>query len=258
MTVQASDASFGGATRYVLDEELAQIVNISMALEMPLLLKGEPGTGKTMLASRLPGILPPLSETEALDAAAIASISQRGLDLARWLVAADNPLTARVAVNRFWQQYFGTGIVKTSEDFGAQGEWPSHPELLDFLAKELVASGYNLKHLYRLILNSRTYQLSCKTNDFNAKDVAHFSHYQVKRLGAETLLDAIGQVTEELMDVASQELRAQLAHDPVLEVGTGVGDGELLPVAISSKCRRRALLGVDPGRSTSRWSSSPS
>jgi hypothetical protein len=82
------------------------------------------------------------------------------LSLANWIVDTRNPLTARVTVNRFWQQYFGTGIVKTAEDFGAQGEWPTHPELLDWLATEFVNSSWNVKHLQRLIVTSATYQQS--------------------------------------------------------------------------------------------------
>ena len=82
------------------------------------------------------------------------------MDLAQWLTDGKNPLTARVAVNRFWQQLFGVGLVKTSEDFGAQGEWPSHPKLLDDLASRFVASGWNVKQLLREILLSQTYRQS--------------------------------------------------------------------------------------------------
>ena len=80
------------------------------------------------------------------------------LDLARWLLLPEQPLVARVAANRLWQQFFGTGLVKTSEDFGQQGESPSHPELLDWLASEYRDSGWNTRHMVRLIVTSRAFR----------------------------------------------------------------------------------------------------
>jgi hypothetical protein len=84
------------------------------------------------------------------------------LGFAQWLVMPENPLLARVTINRFWQMYFGTGIVKTVEDFGSQGEWPSHPELLDWLATEFVRTGWNVKAMQKLIVMSAAYRQASK------------------------------------------------------------------------------------------------
>jgi hypothetical protein len=93
------------------------------------------------------------------------------LGLARWLVAPSNPLTARVAVNRLWQMNFGVGLVKTVEDFGSQGEWPSNPELLDWLATEFVSNGWNVKALQKTIVMSATYRQSSRiTPELMQKD----------------------------------------------------------------------------------------
>jgi len=114
---------------------------------------------------------------------------------AQWLTAPDNPYFAPAIANRTWFWLLGRGIVHDVDDMRPTNP-PENPELLAYLTQELITHKYDLKHLYRLILNSRTYQLSSKSNQFNQHDKAHFSRYYVKRLGAETLLDAIGQVTE--------------------------------------------------------------
>jgi hypothetical protein len=101
----------------------------------------------------VPAVLPALDDGEAEQ-------PRTRLDLARWLVDPEHPLTARVFVNRVWSRYFPSGLVETENDFGIQGTLPTHPELLDWLAAEFVESGWSMKHVHRLILNSATYRQS--------------------------------------------------------------------------------------------------
>jgi hypothetical protein len=114
------------------------------------------------------------------------------LGLAKWIVDRSNPLTARVTVNRYWQSYFGFGIVKTVDDFGSQGEWPVHPELLDWLAVEFMDSGWNVKAMQKLIVTSATYRQQSKvTPELLQKDpdnrlLARGPRY---RLGPEEIRD---------------------------------------------------------------------
>ena len=120
--------------------------------EAPLLIRGQYDKPGEVVAAGVPASLPPLS----------ASLPGNRLGLAQWLVDPENPLTARVAVNRFWQMLFGEGLVRTAEDFGSQGEPPSHPELLDWLAADFIRSGWDVKRLHKLIVSSGVYRQSSK------------------------------------------------------------------------------------------------
>ena len=129
-----------------------------------------------------PAVLPPLP----------AGVKPTRLVLARWLVSPDNPLTSRVAVNRIWQELFGRGIVKTSEDFGTQGDEPTHPRLLDWLASEYMARGWSTKQMIRLIVTSSTYRQSSKARPEVAQrdpDNALLSRQSRVRLPAELVRD---------------------------------------------------------------------
>jgi hypothetical protein len=108
----------------------------------------------------VPAFLNPLPGVNPKPDQPVESHRPNRLDLARWLVARENPLTARVTVNRWWSELFGQGLVSTPEDFGVKGEHPTHPELLDWLASELMERGWSMKHLLRCILTSRTYRQS--------------------------------------------------------------------------------------------------
>jgi hypothetical protein len=146
----------------------------------PLRLKGTYlNPGKTVTADT-PEVLPPLGA------------QKNRLGLARWLVSKENPLTARVFVNRLWQQYFGTGLSKTTGDLGSMGERPSHPELLDWLAVEFMESGWDVKHMHRLIVTSSAYrQSSDVTASLMSRDPENrlIARMTRMRLPAETIRD---------------------------------------------------------------------
>jgi hypothetical protein len=105
-------------------------------------------------------IVPPSTPRFLSPAVAERAPRATRIDLANWIVSPANPLTARAFVNRLWRMYFGTGIARTVDDLGIQGEWPTHPELIDWLAREFVDSGWDVKHVIRLIVTSRAYRQS--------------------------------------------------------------------------------------------------
>ena len=133
--------------------------------------------------------------------APIAPTERPRLALADWLTARDNPLTARVWVNRLWQWHFGHGLVETSGDFGKQGSAPSHPDLLDWLAAELMDHGWSMKHIHRLIVNSATYRQSSAYSAGNARldpDNVTLWRWKPRRLEAEAIRDCVLSVSRQL------------------------------------------------------------
>lgn len=124
----------------------------------------------------------------------LPSDADRLLALADWLTSPDNAMFVQSQVNRIWYHLLGRGIVEPIDDFRATNP-PSNPELLESLSREFVAHRFDVRHLIRTIMNSRTYQLSAAANEFNRDDEANFSRAKVQRLSAEQYLDSLGQVT---------------------------------------------------------------
>ena len=155
--------------------------------DFPVLLGGDPSAADTPV---------PRGYLEALlgDQRSFDTAGSGRLELAHVIASPDNPLTARVMVNRIWQHLFGKGIVSTPDDFGHMGELPSHPELLDYLASQFVEQGWSVKALIRHVVSSRTYQQSSVAgHEQSERDAANrwLHHYPVFRLDAEAIRDSI-------------------------------------------------------------------
>ena len=150
------------------EEELLKTLPITLVMQERderrqtyVLNRGEYDQPRDKVSPGVPAVLANSNERSPTDR----------LGLAQWLVDQDHPLTARVTVNRLWQQLFGVGLVKTAEDFGAQGEWPSHPELLDWLACEIIESGWDIKHMLKVMVTSATYRQSSQVSpDLHRRD----------------------------------------------------------------------------------------
>jgi len=166
---QEMDAQLARAQEEKVDFEKALPTAMIMSemaepRETFLLIRGQYDLYGEKVEPGVPAALPPLPE----------GAPNNRLGFARWLVDRGNPLMSRVTVNRYWQQYFGTGLVRTTEDFGSQGELPSHPELLDWISAEFMESGWDRRHIHRLIVTSATYrQASQHREDTRDRDVAN-------------------------------------------------------------------------------------
>lgn len=161
-----------------------------------LLTRGEYTAKGDSVGMRPMGVLLPDGAAE------ITAVDKPRTKLAEWINSKDNPLTARVMVNRIWQYHFGQGIVVTPNDFGRMGGRPSHPELLDYLANEFVHSGYSVKHMHRLILNTNTWKQASDTISAKAAekdpDNRLLWKFSRRRLSAEELRDAVLSVSGSL------------------------------------------------------------
>jgi hypothetical protein len=183
--------------------------------DMPVHLRGDTyAVSKDAVPRGVPTLFDGL-----LDRPKIAPRESGRLELARWITDPGNPLTARVIVNRLWQWHFGRGLVTTPSDFGMRGAPPTHPELLDWLASELVENHWSLKHVQRLIMTSATYRMSSRASDaITARDPDNklLSHFNQNRLDAESLYDAMASTTNIIvrqepgapLDVAKDKNRA--------------------------------------------------
>jgi hypothetical protein len=168
-----------------------------------VLERGELGQRGELVEPGFPGILSPDQQAHPARVAQVQSKSSgRRSALARWIADKNNPLTARVLVNRIWQHHFGRGLVGTPSDFGVRGERPTHPELLDWLATEFVASGWSIKHMHRLILSSAVYQQASKSKQLDARasdpENRLLSRFPLQRLDAETIRDSLLVVSDRL------------------------------------------------------------
>ncbi|MFO1501877.1 MAG: DUF1549 domain-containing protein [Verrucomicrobiota bacterium] len=205
-----------GSAKEALSRALQQLKNEPLPFEWALGVRerqGRPlpthilvrGNANSPGAEVQPGFLTVLGgQKPAIPEARLgAPSSGRRQVLADWIANRDNPLTARVAVNRMWHHHFGQGIVKTTADFGRAGTAPSHPELLDWLAAEFMEQGWSWKRLHRLILLSNTYRLSSRTENEAARSADPGDEWlwrqRLRRLEAENVWDAALSVSGELI-----------------------------------------------------------
>ncbi len=167
------------------------------------------------------------------------SPQQRRSALARWIASPQNPLTARIIVNRVWQWHLGQGLVRTPNDFGLRGEPPTHPELLDWMAVEFMEHGWSLKHLHRLILASSTWQMAASADpDTLAQDPGNrlLTRFQPHRLEAEVIWDSLRAISGTL----NREMGG-LSFAPPLDDQEMIGNFLKWPTSTPSESNRRAL-----------------
>ncbi len=265
-TNQATELQSLLETQAKLEAELAEMSKVPMvfagqfSLPEPtfLLSRGDP---EQPLEEVVPAVL------SALDNVTLASDSsdvERRQTLAEWIASPENPLTARVMVNRVWQWHFGVGLVETASDFGRSGHQPTHPELLDWLAQEFIESGWSIKHLHRIMVLSATYRQSSRIDpraeEIDA-DVRLLWRYPPRRLEAETIRDTMLAVSGRLnLQIGGPgfdlfQSRGGLSGFPPVESFSGDGLKRMV-YAHKIRMEREAVFGAfdcpDAGQSTAR------
>jgi hypothetical protein len=175
----------------------------------------------------VPGILHPFPKDEP----------RNRLGLAHWLVDKKNPTLARVIVNRMWQEYFGRGLVATAEDFGTQGEKPSHPELLDWLATEFMDSGWSMKHMHRLIVTSATYrQSSAVTPTLWERDQYNRLLVRGPRVRVES--EIVRDIALSAAGLLDEKVGGPSVFPPIPDGVLGLGYGSPMKWEVSGRYRR--------------------
>ena len=181
-----------------------------------VLRRGNPSLQGEEVGSAFPQILSAAAATVPKDYATGQSSGKRRV-LAEWIASPTNPMTARVMANRLWQHHFGRGIVRSSNNFGYIGEQPTHPQLLNWLAAELVEGGWKLKRMHKLIMLSRTYQMSSTGNKAAlAADPNNdfFWRFDMRRLTAEEIRDSILNLTGQLnLKMAGPSIYTEIPAD---------------------------------------------
>jgi len=201
--LQQQQSSWQG--RRVHLEEIRALYDLPGEVQTPLLRRGDPLTPGPAVGPEVPVVLRNGRALQWSAPAKTARTSGRRLAFARWLTHPDHPLTARVMVNRIWMHHFGRGLVSTPDDFGSSGAAPTHPRLIDWLAREFIDSGWDIKHIHRLVLLSAAYRqvsrppahviAAAETID---PDNLFLWRQTLRRLGAEPFRDAVLAVSGRL------------------------------------------------------------
>jgi len=231
------------------EKQIAQAVNVQKVFagtfrtpdDIHLLNRGDPEQPKEAVT---PAVLSALGNVTLPNGTAE---QDRRRALADWIANAQNPLTARVMVNRIWQGHFGTGLVQTPSDFGRMGMKPTHPELLDYLATEFIRSGWSVKHMHRLILLSETYAQSSQTHDLPPPSASRTTgseivNHKSKIINEGPLLDSDVRY---LWRYPSRRLEAESIRDTILAV-SGRLNLQMYGRGFNLFDQRGGLSGFDP------------